>query len=93
MTLAEFFSQLFQEHSISLLAPLIAGKPEEFIGRVLTLVLEAKGEDDRVSSKGLEEQSIGRDGSSHADLVGFFSVKIAQDRGGNLKTAVIGGMR
>ncbi len=90
-TLAEFFSQLIQEHSVSLLAPLIAGQPKEFIGRVLKLVLQAKGKDDGVSSKELEEQSIGRDGPAHANPVGFLAVKILQDRRGNLKTAVIRG--
>lgn len=88
-TLAGFFSQLIEEPSISFLPPLIAGKSKEFIGRVLKLVLQAKTKDDGVSSKELEKQSIGRDGSTRANSVGFLAVKILQDGRGNLKTTVI----
>src|SRR3972149_4762568 len=75
--------QPIQEHSISLLAPLIAGQPEEFVGRVRQLILQAKGKDDGVSSKDLEEQSIGRDGPAGANPVGFLAVEILEDRRGN----------
>ena len=74
--LVEFFSQLIQEHSIGLLPSLKAGHPEEFIGRMLKFILQAKGKNNGIRPKDLEKQCIGGDGPAHADPVRFLAVKI-----------------
>ena len=44
----ELGAETMEEHSIGLLASLVAGHPEELVGRVLALVRKAKGEDDGI---------------------------------------------
>ncbi len=76
--LLEFLSQPLQEHSIGFLAPFVARQPEELVRRVLALVLQPKGKNNRVGAQVLQEQGIHRDRPTRSDFIGLFAVNFSK---------------